>query len=53
MVGIIDEAQLFYPLGTRIKIANNYGTVRYVGEVRSKKISFITTTMEKNALCAI
>ncbi|EDV38171.1 uncharacterized protein Dana_GF11041 [Drosophila ananassae] len=33
MVGIIDEAQLFYPLGTRIKIANNYGTVRYVGEV--------------------
>ncbi|XP_017149966.1 tubulin-specific chaperone E [Drosophila miranda] len=33
MVGIIDETQLFYPLGTRIKIANNYGTVRYVGEV--------------------
>ncbi|KAI8037426.1 tubulin-specific chaperone E [Drosophila gunungcola] len=33
MVGIIDEAQLFYPLGTRIKIADNYGTVRYVGEV--------------------
>ncbi|EDW74593.1 uncharacterized protein Dwil_GK21325 [Drosophila willistoni] len=33
MVGIIDEAQLFYPLGTRIKIANNYGTVKYVGEV--------------------
>ncbi|KAH8288976.1 hypothetical protein KR054_001182 [Drosophila jambulina] len=33
MVGIIDEAQLFYPLGTRIKIAENYGTVRYVGEV--------------------
>ncbi|XP_023178203.1 tubulin-specific chaperone E [Drosophila hydei] len=33
MVGVIDEAQLFYPLGTRIKIANNYGTVKYVGEV--------------------
>ncbi|EDW00590.1 tubulin-specific chaperone E [Drosophila grimshawi] len=33
MVGIIDEAQLFYPLGTRIKIGNNYGTVKYVGEV--------------------
>ncbi|XP_017053356.1 tubulin-specific chaperone E isoform X2 [Drosophila ficusphila] len=33
MVGIIDEAQLFYPLGSRIKIADNYGTVRYVGEV--------------------
>ncbi|KAH8355166.1 hypothetical protein KR093_007435 [Drosophila rubida] len=33
MVGIIDEAQLFYPLGTRIKIGSNYGTVKYVGEV--------------------
>ncbi|EDW89807.1 tubulin-specific chaperone E [Drosophila yakuba] len=33
MVGIIDEVQLFYPLGTRIKIGDNYGTVRYVGEV--------------------
>lgn len=33
MVGVIDEAQLFYPLGTRIKIGNNYGTVKYVGEV--------------------
>ncbi|XP_030375296.1 tubulin-specific chaperone E [Scaptodrosophila lebanonensis] len=33
MVGIIDEAQLFYPIGTRIKIGNNYGTVKYVGEV--------------------
>ncbi|XP_034475738.1 tubulin-specific chaperone E [Drosophila innubila] len=36
MVGIIDEAQLFYPLGTRIKIGNNYGTVKYVGEVCSQ-----------------
>ncbi|XP_017074905.1 tubulin-specific chaperone E isoform X2 [Drosophila eugracilis] len=35
MVGIIDEAQLFYPLGTRIKIADNYGTVRYVGETQT------------------
>jgi len=33
MVGIIDEPHLFYPLGTRIKISENYGTVRYVGEV--------------------
>ncbi|KAH8413645.1 hypothetical protein KR222_002538 [Zaprionus bogoriensis] len=33
MVGIIDDSQLFYPLGTRIKIGNNYGTVKYVGEV--------------------
>ncbi|ALC41054.1 tbce [Drosophila busckii] len=33
MVGIIDEAQLFYPLGTRIKIGSNCGTVKYVGEV--------------------
>lgn len=33
MVGIIDDSQLFYPLGTRIKIGSNYGTVKYVGEV--------------------
>lgn len=37
MVGIIDDSQLFYPLGTRIKIGNNYGTVKYVGEVGLKK----------------
>ncbi|KAM7345693.1 tubulin-binding cofactor E [Cochliomyia hominivorax] len=33
MVGILDDTCLRYPLGTRIKIGDNYGTVRYVGEV--------------------
>lgn len=34
MVGILDDTCLRYPLGTRIKIGDNHGTVRYVGEVR-------------------
>ncbi|XP_017476502.1 PREDICTED: tubulin-specific chaperone E [Rhagoletis zephyria] len=33
MVGIIDDTRLHYPVGTRIKIGDNYGTVKYVGEV--------------------
>ncbi|GBP07114.1 Tubulin-specific chaperone E [Eumeta japonica] len=33
MVGILDDTCLRYPLGTRLKIGDNYGTVRYVGEV--------------------
>nr|XP_014100029.1 tubulin-specific chaperone E isoform X2 [Bactrocera oleae]XP_036230977.1 tubulin-specific chaperone E isoform X2 [Bactrocera oleae] len=33
MVGIIDDTCLHYPIGTRIKVGENYGTVRYVGEV--------------------
>ncbi|XP_037947546.1 tubulin-specific chaperone E [Teleopsis dalmanni] len=33
MVGIIDEAQIKFPIGSRIKIGNNCGTVKYVGEV--------------------
>lgn len=40
MVGIIDDSQLFYPLGTRIKIGFNYGTVKYVGEVGFEKYAF-------------
>lgn len=40
MVGVIDDSQLFYPLGTRIKIGNNYGTVKYVGEVGLLKYMF-------------
>ncbi|XP_075167215.1 tubulin-binding cofactor E [Haematobia irritans] len=33
MVGIMDDTCFRYPLGSRIKIGENYGTVRYVGEV--------------------
>ncbi|XP_054740592.1 tubulin-specific chaperone E [Anastrepha obliqua] len=33
MVGIIDDTSLHYPIGTRIKVGDNYGTVKYVGEV--------------------
>ncbi|XP_067628456.1 tubulin-specific chaperone E [Eurosta solidaginis] len=33
MVGIIDNTCLHYPIGTRIKVGDNYGTVKYVGEV--------------------
>lgn len=35
MVGIVDELSLHYPLGSRIKVGKNHGTVRYVGEVNS------------------
>ncbi|XP_061401889.1 tubulin-specific chaperone E-like [Musca vetustissima] len=33
MVGIMDDTCIRYPLGTRIKIGDNCGTVCYVGEV--------------------
>ncbi|CAD7011300.1 unnamed protein product [Ceratitis capitata] len=33
MVGIIDDTCLHYTIGTRIKVGDNYGTVKYVGEV--------------------
>lgn len=47
MVGIIDDTDtcLRYPAGTRIKIGENSGTVRYVGEVSEntikKELNFI------------
>uniref|UniRef100_A0A1A9WDV0 CAP-Gly domain-containing protein n=1 Tax=Glossina brevipalpis TaxID=37001 RepID=A0A1A9WDV0_9MUSC len=37
MVGIVDDTCLRFPYGARIKIVENSGTVRYVGEVSGYK----------------
>lgn len=37
MVGLIDECFDKFPVNSRIKVNNNKGTVRYVGEVSFKR----------------
>lgn len=42
MVGLVDDYFVKYPINSRIKVNNDYGTVKYVGEVNRNqpKISF-------------
>lgn len=33
MVGLVGTSMTNFPLNSRIKVFNDYGTVRYIGEV--------------------